>query len=149
MRGVPGLGSSRGGSGRAPLAAEGRGFRVQEWRWLRGRFPTKGTFLELRDPLTRSRRGARSAEPLGARREPQSLCTTRTVIAKVAGNPFSRARDNEQERKGIQVEKSVNTRTTHSWSCEVSIKLCVLLSLSGKKALLLFFSNKCLEKLSL
>ena len=71
MRGVPGLGSPRGGSGRAPLAAEGRGFRVQEWRWLRGRFPTKGTFLELRDPLTRSRRGARSAEPLGARREPR------------------------------------------------------------------------------
>ena len=69
MRGVPGLGSPRGGSGRAPLAAEGRGFRVQEWRWLRGRFPTKGTFLELRDPLTRSRGGARSAEPLGARRE--------------------------------------------------------------------------------
>lgn len=46
------------------------------------------------------------------------------VITKVAGNPFSRTRDNEQELKGIRVEKSVNTRTTHSWSHEVYIKLC-------------------------
>lgn len=64
-------GPSRGGCGRARFAAEGRGFRVQEWRWLSGRFPTKGTFLELRDPLTLSRRGARPAVPLGARREPR------------------------------------------------------------------------------
>lgn len=62
-------GPSRGGCGRASLAAEGKGFRVQEWRWLSGCFPTKGTFLELRDPLTLSRRGARPAVPLGARRE--------------------------------------------------------------------------------
>lgn len=47
------------------------------------------------------------------------------------------------------MEKSVNTRTTPSWSWEVCVKLYVVLSLSGKKALLLFFSNKSLEKLSL
>lgn len=53
--------------------------------------------------------------------------------AKVAGNPFCRARDNEKELRGIQVEKSVNTRTTHSWGWEVYVKLCVVLSLSGKR----------------
>lgn len=47
-------------------------------------------------------------------------------IAKVAGNPFSRARDNERELKRIQAEKYVNARTTHSWSQEVSLKLCMV-----------------------
>lgn len=67
--------------------------------------------------------------------------------AKVAGNPFCSARDNEQELRGIQVEKSVNTRTTHSWSGEVYVKLCVVLSLSGKRRYYYFFSMS-LEKLS-
>lgn len=43
---------------------------------------------------------------------------------KVAKNPFSRGRDNEQELKEIQVEKPVNARATHSWSQEVDTKLC-------------------------
>lgn len=50
-------------------------------------------------------------------------------VAEVAGSPFSRAKDNEQELKGIQVEKAVNARTTHSWSREVYFKLCVVLFL--------------------
>ena len=66
----------RGVARGAPLsggrcAAAGRGFAVQEWRRRRGRFPTKGTFPELTDPLTHDRRGTRPAVTLWARGEPR------------------------------------------------------------------------------
>lgn len=87
--------------------------------------PTQRTFLELTDPLTvGAGRGRRRAAPGQPWRSPwrggvgAPRYFARAFIAKVAGNPFSRARDKTMSKdlRAIQVEKFVNARSTLSWS---------------------------------
>lgn len=93
----------------------------------------RGTSFALKPPFQGSPRILPRAKEGGAPPPPAMTLGGRVgarrhfagaFSAKVARNPVSRGRDNEQELKGIQVEKPVNARATRNCSREVDVKLC-------------------------